>query len=52
LIQGPCSICGEQKTIHAHHDDYTKPLDVIWLCRKHHQERHKCVAEPSSAAPM
>ena len=30
-----CEICGEEK-VHAHHSDYSKPLDVIWLCAKHH----------------
>jgi hypothetical protein len=41
LFKLPCSVCGTTEDVHAHHDDYTKPLDVIWLCRKHHQERHK-----------
>lgn len=26
---------------HAHHDDYSRPLDVIWLCPTHHGERHR-----------
>lgn len=39
LIQGVCVICGDPKT-EAHHEDYSKPLDVIWLCREHHLEVH------------
>lgn len=35
----PCEVCGEKK-VDAHHDDYSKPLDVRWLCRKHHAEHH------------
>lgn len=35
----PCEVCSEQKT-EAHHDDYNKPLEVRWLCRKHHREFH------------
>jgi hypothetical protein len=31
--------CGEEES-QAHHDDYSKPLDVIWLCRRHHKEIH------------
>jgi hypothetical protein len=40
LIRQPCEVCGELK-VDAHHDDYMKPLDVRWLCRKHHNEHHR-----------
>ena len=39
LIKQPCEICGEEK-VQAHHEDYSKPLEVRWLCIKHHNERH------------
>lgn len=35
----PCNKCGDLKT-HGHHHDYSKPLDVIWLCSMHHKEIH------------
>jgi hypothetical protein len=35
----PCVVCGKERT-EAHHEDYKKPLEVIWLCRQHHRERH------------
>ena len=40
LIPKPCEVCGSDKRIHAHHDDYKKPLDVRWLCATHHHELH------------
>ena len=40
LIKLPCEICGTTNNIHAHHPDYSKPLNIIWLCRKHHIELH------------
>jgi transcription elongation factor Elf1 len=35
----PCLICGEKAE--AHHHDYSRPLDVMWLCSKHHREAHQ-----------
>jgi hypothetical protein len=39
LTRQPCQVCGEMR-VQAHHEDYSKPLDVMWLCTKHHAERH------------
>lgn len=39
LVREPCAVCGEART-HGHHHDYTKPLDVTWLCERHHEEEH------------
>lgn len=36
-----CVVCGILERVHAHHDDYSKPLDIVWLCLKHHQELHR-----------
>lgn len=40
MIRNPCVVCGERKS-HGHHEDYSRPLDVVWLCTKHHAERHR-----------
>jgi hypothetical protein len=36
----PCVRCGNEKSV-AHHEDYDKPLDVVWLCQPCHVKRHK-----------
>jgi len=40
LVRQPCCRCGEQKSV-AHHEDYDKPLEVVWLCQRCHKQRHK-----------
>lgn len=35
----PCEECGAEAE--AHHEDYSKPLEVQWLCMEHHKALHK-----------
>lgn len=35
----PCEACGSS-AVEMHHEDYTRPLDVIWLCRACHLSLH------------
>ena len=45
ITKEPCSVCGSTYRIHGHHEDYYKPLDVIWFCSKHHSGHHKKLRE-------
>ena len=39
LLPQPCERCNSEKVV-AHHEDYDKPLDVMWLCQACHKQRH------------
>jgi hypothetical protein len=39
LKKGPCENCNSLN-VQAHHDDYDKPLEVKWFCRRHHTDYH------------
>jgi hypothetical protein len=43
MIKKPdcCSICKSKGEIQGHHPDYSKPLQVIWVCIKCHMKFHK-----------
>jgi hypothetical protein len=35
----PCIICMAPKA-EAHHNNYNLPLQVLWLCKQHHEDIH------------
>ncbi len=39
IIRQPCEVCGKKES-QGHHEDYSKPLEVKWLCRRHHADVH------------
>lgn len=45
LIPKPCEVFGCTNKSEKHHDDYNKPLEVRWICRKHHLAFHKVARE-------
>lgn len=40
---GRCEICGKEGKTHGHHQDYSQPLTVNWLCQRCHNYVHTCV---------
>ncbi len=40
LEEKPCSVNGCGQPGERHHHDYSKPLDVVYLCKKHHMDLH------------
>lgn len=40
----PCVVCGDQNS-HGHHEDYSKHLELVWYCPKHHMQRHAWLRE-------
>ena len=46
-----CEVCEEVKPLQGHHEDYSKPLEVIWLCTGCHadadRERERRLTRPN-----
>lgn len=47
LVRQPCEVCGEVK-VHTHHEDYSRPADVRWLCSLCHSWWHHRVLDDIS----
>ncbi len=52
LVKGPCEVCGTADSVQGHHDDYSRPLEVRWLCVTHHAEHHKLEREQARQKPQ
>lgn len=50
LVPKPCEKCGAEPA-QKHHEDYSKPLDVIWLCAACHTAGHYPGAEAIKIKP-
>lgn len=49
LFKESCEVCGSEDNIHAHHDDYLKPLNIRWLCAACHSQWHRDNGEALNA---
>jgi hypothetical protein len=45
LVKGICAFCATDNNVHAHHKDYSRPLDVVWLCAQCHHRLHATFPE-------
>ncbi|MBA3589680.1 hypothetical protein [Methylibium sp.] len=39
-----CAIADCEHKPEGHHPDYSRPLDVVWLCNEHHRAAHEVTA--------
>lgn len=45
IVREPCGVCASTENVHAHHKDYSKPLEVVWLCARCHHRLHALFPE-------
>ena len=43
-----CRRCGAETKLQGHHEDYSKPLEVVWLCSECHGKAHRKVSAPDA----
>ena len=51
LTPMPCRICKCIDVV-AHHEDYSKPLEVLWYCRRHHARLHAITGSRFHTLPV
>ena len=51
LFRGPCEVCSSFR-VQAHHEDYSKKLDINWLCHSHHMKLHQRLRRESSTLEL
>ena len=50
LTKLPCQMCGNYPS-EIHHSNYTRPLEIIWLCPNCHRSLHTSAPTQSSLPP-
>jgi hypothetical protein len=51
LVKSPCVFCANVKS-EAHHPDYSRPLDVVWMCRRCHRILHAQISTKIKEAEL
>lgn len=51
IVRSGCEVCGESNA-QAHHDDYSRPLSIRWLCALHHAQHHAREAAALKTNPL
>lgn len=52
MQKGICCECLTDQNIEAHHHDYRKPYDVLWLCARHHLELERGPMPVDNSEPL
>ena len=47
-----CQQCGGFTCLEAHHADYRKPSEVLWLCKRCHEQLHHFQPQPDYKAQL